>query len=329
MTSFAAPVLTMPRRGEGARIAGVGAAQPPGVVSAATLMAPFGKTAEWLRERTGIRQVRRLVAGENLLDLATQAANRALADAGLDIGAVDAIMVATCSGSPAGRPALSAQLARRLGSGAPSSDINSACAGFCFALATAGALIDTGAAGTVLLVGAEQMSALLDPADLGTSILFGDGAGAVVVTASSGADGPGIGPAVWSSDGAHREVLEIPAGDTFMRMAGQQVFRWAVDEVHKVAGKAITRAGLRESDIDVFVPHQANLRIIDAIKRQLKIGNATTATDISESGNTSAASIPIALAKLRQSGQARRGQLALLTGFGAGLSIAAQVVALP
>jgi 3-oxoacyl-[acyl-carrier-protein] synthase-3 len=124
-------------------------------------------------------------------------------------------------------------------------------------------------------------------------------------------------------------VLAIPEGDTCLRMAGQQVFRWAVDEVHKVATKAIAKAGLRESDIDVFVPHQANLRIIDAVKRQLKIGHATTATDIVDSGNTSAASIPIALAKLRHSGQTKRGQLALLTGFGAGLSIAAQVVLLP
>jgi 3-oxoacyl-[acyl-carrier-protein] synthase-3 len=328
MTTIANPVLTLPRRGTGARIAGVGAAQPPGVITGAALMAPFGKTAEWLRERTGIRQVRRLGRDENLLDLATKAAARALGDAGVDVGAVDAILVATCSGSPAGRPALSTQLTQRLRSRAAASDVNSACAGFCFALATADALIDSGSAGTVLVVGAERMSALLDPADMGTSILFGDGAGAVVVTASSD-QRAGIGPAAWSSDGSKLDVLAIPEGDTCLRMAGQQVFRWAVDEVHKVATKAIAKAGLRESDIDVFVPHQANLRIIDAVKRQLKIGHATTATDIVDSGNTSAASIPIALAKLRHSGQTKRGQLALLTGFGAGLSIAAQVVLLP
>ncbi len=328
MTLAPAPTLTSQSRPHGARIAGIGAAQPTGVITGAALMAPFGKTAEWLCERTGIRQVRRMIHGEDLLDLTSTAAKAALADAGIDIGAVDVIMVATCSGSPAGGAALSARLADRLRSRAVHYDINAACAGFCFALSTAGGLVETGSAGTVLVVGAEQMSALLDPADMGTSILFGDGAGAVVVTASP--DGRcGIGPAAWSSDGSRVDVLEVPTGETFLRMAGQQVFRWAVDEVHKVATKAITAAGLRGSDIQVFVPHQANLRIIDAVKRQLKIGDATTSTDISESGNTSAASIPIALTKLRQTGQVRRGQLALLTGFGAGLSIAGQVVQLP
>ncbi|HEV7203836.1 MAG TPA: beta-ketoacyl-ACP synthase 3 [Jatrophihabitans sp.] len=328
MTSFANPTLTLPSRSVGARITGVGGAQPSGVVSAASLMAPFGKTAEWLRERTGIRQVRRLQKHEDLLDLAVKAVGRALDDAGIAIGEVDSMIVATCSGSPAGQQTLSGRLAARLGLRAPASDLNSACAGFCYALATAAALIESGGAGTVLVVGAERMSALLDPDDMGTSILFGDGAGAAVVRPADGA-GRGIGPAAWSSDGAMRGVLTIPEGRTTMQMAGQQVFRWAVEEVHKVATDAIAKAGLGVGDIEVFVPHQANLRIIDAVKRQLKIGHATTATDIVDSGNTSAASIPIALARLRHSGQAKRGQLALLTGFGAGLSIAAQVIALP
>jgi len=328
MTSPRTPVLTMPTRSSGARISGLGAARPSAIVSAAALVAPFGKTAEWLRERTGIRQVRRLGHGEDLLGLAAKASTRALTDAGIGIDQVDAILVATCSGNSAGRPALSNRLAERLGSHASVTDLNAACAGFCYALASAGALVDTGGAEHVLVVGAEHMSSLIDPADLGTSILFGDGAGAVVVS-SSPSGRSSIGPAAWSSDGGQVDVLAVPEGDTCLRMEGPQVFRWAVNEVHKVAARAIASAGLRAGDIDVFVPHQANLRIVDAIKRQLKIGQAAVATDIVDAGNTSAASIPLALARMRSLGQARRGQLALLTGFGAGLSIAAQVVVLP
>ena len=322
MTSLLAPAA----RPAGARIAGFGAAQPSTVVGAAELIAPFGKSAEWLVERTGIRQLRRLAAGENVLDLAEHAARAALSDAGIDLDRVDTLIVATCSHRPADRVELATRLAERLGAAVPAFDLNSACAGFCYALSTAAGLIAVGNAQTVLLIGAEQMSVLCDPADLGTSILFGDGAGAAVVTAAEVNE---IAPAAWSSDGTRRDVLAIPDGEAFLRMQGQQVFRWAVDEVHKVATEAIARAGRRAEDIDVFVPHQANLRIVDAIRRRVHLTNAVTATDIEISGNTSAASIPIALTRLRESGQTRPGQLALLTGFGAGLSIAAQVVRLP
>lgn len=328
MTSVAPPVLTLSTPMRGARIVGIGAARPSKIVTAATLVAPFGKTVEWLHERTGIRQLARLAKGEDLAALAATASQRALADAGVDVADVDVILVATCSGSPVGGPALSAVLAEQLGARAVASDVNAACAGFCYALSSAGALVGSGSAQTVLVVGAEQMSVMIDPADLGTSILFADGAGAVVVQASEQGQF-GIGPTAWSSDGENRGVLEIPDGETHLRMAGQQVFRWAVDEVHKVASSAITRAGLTAADIDVFVPHQANLRIVDAIRRKLRISDAVIATDVADSGNTSAASIPLALSRLRQGGQTRRGQLALLTGFGAGLSIAAQVVVLP
>jgi 3-oxoacyl-[acyl-carrier-protein] synthase-3 len=318
-------VLSPPARVFGARIAGLGAAQPRGAVGAAALTAPFGKTAEWLRERTGIKEIRRLAGGEDLLDLAERSARDALSDAGIAADAVDTIMVATCS-NRTGSPVVATRLAQRLHLAVPTYDLNSACAGFCYALTVAAGLVSVGSANTVLVVGAERMSALCDPADLGTSILFGDGAGAAVVTAAESND---IAPAAWSSEGGRRGVLEIPDGDPFLRMQGQQVFRWAVDEVHKVATEAIDKAGLRAEDIEVFVPHQANLRIVEAIRRRLHLHNAVTATDVETSGNTSAASIPIALARLRAAGRARKGQLALLTGFGAGLSIAAQVVRLP
>jgi 3-oxoacyl-[acyl-carrier-protein] synthase-3 len=312
----------------GARIAGLGAARPGAALTGAELVAPFGKTAEWLRSRTGIEQVRRLAADEDVLDLTTVAAQAALADAATPAENVDLVLVATCSASPVGEEPLSARLGGRLAPAAVRLDVNAACAGFCYALSAAAGMISTGAAHTALVVGAERMSALLDPADLGTSVLFGDGAGAAVITAASAADG-GVGPAVWTSDGSRTDVLEIREDDAFLRMAGQRVFRWAVDEVPKVAVQAIAAAGVRAADIDVFVPHQANLRIIEAVRRKLDLEHAVTAVDVSEAGNTSGASIPIALSTLRRAGQARTGQLALLVGFGAGLTIAAQVVVLP
>lgn len=316
------------------RIVGIGAARPAAVVSGAQLVAPFGKSPEWLLERTGISELRRLRPGEDLLDLAEHAAVAALAEAGLEPADVDVLIVASCSASLTHSTPLSLRLLERLGCRATPADLNAACAGFCFALANASSLVATGAARTVLVVGAEQMSAMVDPADLGTSILFADGAGAAVVAAApagtgDGGNGPGIGPPAWNSEGARRAVLEIPDGRPFLRMAGPQVFRWAVDAVPDVARRAMAAAGVAAEDITVFVPHQANLRIITAVARQLGLEHAVVADDVSESGNTSAASIPMALAKLRRSGSVPRGALALLVGFGAGLSIAGQVVRLP
>jgi 3-oxoacyl-[acyl-carrier-protein] synthase-3 len=298
-------------------------------VSAAELTSPFGKTAEWLRVRTGITEVRRLARSESLLDLARTAAFDALDDAAVPAADVDLVVVATCSVAPNGsRRPMSRLVADAVAPRAVALDLNAACAGFCYALSSASALIATGSAGTALVVGAEQMSRMVDPADLGTSILFGDGAGAAVVTATNAAD-RGIAAPAWRSDGAQAAVLEIPEGDTTLRMRGREVFRRAVDEVHDVAAAALANAGVGADDIDVFVPHQANLRIIEAIRSRLGLHGATTAVDVIESGNTSAASIPLALARLRRSGTAGHGELALLAGFGAGLTIAAQVVRLP
>ncbi|MCW2496873.1 beta-ketoacyl-ACP synthase 3 [Jatrophihabitans sp.] len=315
-------------RQRAARIVGVGAARPSEVISGADLVEPFGKDAPWLVTRTGIESLRRITAPETLLQLAEQAARAALDAAGLEPGEVDAILVATCSGSPRGEASLSERLAAVLAPHAVAFDVNAACSGFCYALSTAEAMATMGSADTVLVVGAEQMSSMIDPVDLGTSILFADGAGAFVVSACDVSE-RGIGPVAWSSDGAHTDVLEIREGETTLRMQGQQVFRWAVDEVHKVAARAMALAGVTSEEIEVFVPHQANLRIIDAIARKLNLGHATVATDVVESGNTSAASIPMAVGALRSRGATRPGQLALLAGFGAGLSIAAQVVRLP
>ena len=320
--SIAAPIR---RTG---RIAGLGAARPRRTVPGSSLVERFGKTAEWLRVRTGITQVGRLGSDESLLDLAVTAGSGALQDAGRGPEDVDVVVVATCSAAASGRTPLSHQVAAALAPRAMAFDLNAACAGFCYGLSAANGLVETGAADTVLVVGAEQMSRLVDPADLGTSILFGDGAGAAVVCAAE-QDEPGIGAPAWTSDGAQADLLEIPEGETALRMQGSQVFRWAVEEVHEVAAAALDKAGVKAADIDVFVPHQANLRIVEAITRRLGLDRATTATDVVEAGNTSAASIPLALDRLRRSGALPHGQLALLAGFGAGLTIAAQVVRLP
>jgi 3-oxoacyl-[acyl-carrier-protein] synthase-3 len=328
VTSLVGSRPLTPGRRLASRIVGVGAARPARHTLGAELGAPFGKSAEWLRTRTGIERLSRLSGAETLLGLADRAGRAALASAALEPGEVDAVLVATCSGSPVGQTPLSGRLGQALAPTAVTFDVNAACSGFCYALSMAEAMTSMGSARTVLVVGAEQMSAMIDPADLGTSILFADGAGAFVVAACD-PDDRGIGPVSWSSDGSMAGVLTIPDGQTALRMQGPEVFRWAVDEVHKVASDAMAQAGVTSSDIEVFVPHQANLRIIDAIARRLGLGHATVADDVVSSGNTSAASIPMAIAALRDQGRFRSGQLALLAGFGAGLSIAAQVVQLP
>ncbi len=322
-------------RAPAARLAGFGAARPDRIVDAATLTAPFGKSAQWLRTRTGIESVRRLGPDDSLVDLAVTAAQRGLADADVTGAEVDIVLVATCSvpADPA-RPSMARRVAARVAPRALTFDVNAACAGFCYSLSTAAALVATGAARAVLVVGAEQMSRLVDPADLGTSILFGDGAGAAVVVATEpGPDGRGsagtIATPAWSSDGARAGVLEIPPGTTRLRMQGSAVFRWAVAEVHKVATEALTRAGVRPDQIEVFVPHQANLRIIEAVAERVGVQGALVADDVVRTGNTSAASIPLAVSALRETGVDLHGRLALLTGFGAGLAVAAQVVVLP
>ena len=311
----------------GTRTLGFGAAQPDGSISADALGAPFGKAGSWIESRTGIRAVRRVSRVGELDELAVRAAADALTAAGLDETDVDLVITASCS--VANGPGDGGTLAAGVAAAAPRMHLNSACSGFCYALTAADGAIRTGAARHVLVVAAEQMSSLIDPADLGTSIIFGDGAGAAVV-GPTGNGGTGIGPAVWGSDGAQSHLIDCGAivGGK-LAMAGSQVFRWAVEEMPAVALGACRRAGVGVEDIDVFVPHQANKRIVDAITAKLGLTRAVVADSITVSGNTSAASIPIAVVDLARRGVTRAGQLALLVGFGAGLSYAAQVIQLP
>jgi 3-oxoacyl-[acyl-carrier-protein] synthase-3 len=312
----------------GARVAGVGAARPSHSIGGAELTAPFGKTAEWLRARTGIDSIRRLSPGETILDLAETAARAALGVAHTSVAAVDTVIVATCSSPSGPGQQLSTQLAQRLGFSGQATDLNAACAGFSYALSCAAAAVRTGQANTVLVVAAEQMSSMIDPQDLGTSILFGDGAGAAVVSGCT-LEQDGIAAPAWSSDGALRDVLEIPSASRTLKMNGQAVFRWAIQAVPPIVSRALGLAGVSADDLDVFVPHQANLRIIESIAREANLEHCLIATDVCQAGNTSAASIPLALTRLQEAGRTHSGALALIVGFGAGLSISGQVIRLP
>ena len=322
------PLLTLAR---GGRLRGIGAARPSRVLTGDELGARVGRTAEWIRTRTGITRLRALAPGETLAQLAISAARGALSSAGHDTAEpardVDLVIAASCSNREPGRP-LAPQIAAAVAPNAAVLDLNAACAGFCYSLACADALIRGGSARRVLVVAAEHMTGLVDPADLGTSIIFGDGAGAALLEATDD-DQVHIGPVAWGSDGAQADLIAVPERGGFMTMAGRQVFRWAVEQIQHVARRACELAGVELADIEVFVPHQANLRIVDALAERLGLGSAVIARDIVTAGNTSAASIPLALDVLLADGRAQRGQLALAVGFGAGLSYAAQVLRLP
>ncbi|WP_375504307.1 beta-ketoacyl-ACP synthase 3 [uncultured Jatrophihabitans sp.] len=317
---------TVAREG-GTRVLGFGAAQPHASTSADALGAPFGKAGSWIESRTGIRSVRRVSGPGELDELVCRSAADALLAAGITEAQIDLVVTASCSA--ANGPGDGGTLAAGVAAVAPRMHLNSACSGFCYALTVADGAIRTGAARHVLVVAAEQMSSLIDPADLGTSILFGDGAGAAVV-GPSGDGSTGIGPAVWGSDGSQSHLIDCGAvvGGK-LTMVGSQVFRWAVEQMPAVALDACRRAGVGIEDIDVFVPHQANKRIVDGIAAKLGLDRAVIADSVTVSGNTSAASIPIAVVDLARRGVTCAGQLALLVGFGAGLSFAAQVIRLP
>jgi 3-oxoacyl-[acyl-carrier-protein] synthase-3 len=218
-------------------------------------------------------------------------------------------------------------VASRLGINAPGAfDLNAACAGFCYALGTADTAVRAGTARNVLVIGAEKMSAWLDWTDRSTCIIFADGAGAAVVTGSAE---PGVGPVVWGSAGDQYDKIIIPDRHASIRQEGQAVFRWATGAIAPVALEACERAGVTPSELAAIVPHQANLRIVDAIARKVKATNAVVANDIVHSGNTSGASIPLALSRMIERGDVPSGAPALLVGFGAGLAYAAQVIQIP
>ncbi|GLZ05838.1 3-oxoacyl-[acyl-carrier-protein] synthase 3 protein 4 [Actinomadura sp. NBRC 104412] len=318
--------LRVPAAVPGSRILAFGDYQPARVVTNDELAETVDTSDEWIRTRVGIASRRIAGPEEGIVEMAVHAAGKALAGSGLGPGDIDLVVLATCSAeSP--MPAHAPQVASRLGIDAPGAfDLNAACAGFCYALGTADAAVRAGTARNALVIGAEKMSAWLDWSDRSTSIIFADGAGAAVVTGSAE---PGVGPVVWGSDGDHHDKIIIPDRNAFIRQEGQAVFRWATGAIAPVALEACERAGVAPSDLAAIVPHQANLRIVDAIARKVKAANAVVADDIVHSGNTSGASIPLALSRMIERGDVPSGAPALLVGFGAGLAYAAQVIQIP
>lgn len=323
-------------------VLGIGSYRPSRVIPNADLIEAIDSSDEWIQQRSGIRQ-RRWATPEETISMMSLAASRgALEHAGLAPEQVDAVIVATVS-HMLQTPAVATAIAHQLGTNqAAAFDISAACAGFCHGLSLASDMVRGGSAGHVLVIGVERLSDITDVNDRGTAFLFADGAGAAVVGPSEAA---AIGPVVWGSDGEQFDLIrqredwrdvvgsEGDPGTGVMPhlvMEGNAVFRWAAFTMAKVAQQALDRAGVRVEDLDVFVPHQANMRIIDAMARAMKLPeHVRIARDIADQGNTSAASIPLALNQMIADGQARSGDTALLVAFGAGLAYAAQVITVP
>jgi 3-oxoacyl-[acyl-carrier-protein] synthase-3 len=326
-------------RGPEARLLSLGVYRPERVVTNEEVLERIDSSDEWIRSRSGI--VTRRFAGpdETVGAMAAEAAGKALAGAGLSPADMDVLVVATAT-HLLQTPAAAAEVAQRLGSTtAAAFDISAACAGFCHGLALAADLVRGGTARYVVVVGAEKLSDFLDREDRSTAFIFGDGAGAAVVGPSEQA---GIGPVVWGSDASGFDLIrqdrawDVTFGQQdgprwpHLQMDGNPVFRWAAFEMAKAARQALDAAGVSVADLAAFVPHQANMRITDAMARALKLpGHVVIARDIAEQGNTSAASVPLALDRLTTDGEVRSGDLALLIGFGAGLVYAAQVIEVP
>jgi 3-oxoacyl-[acyl-carrier-protein] synthase-3 len=321
-----------------ATILGIGSYRPSRVIPNSEVIEAIDSSDEWIQQRSGIKQRRWANDEETVQMMSVAASRKALEHAGIDAAQIDAVVVATVS-HMFQTPAVATAIAHELGTNRPAAfDISAACAGFCHGIALASDMVRGGSSKHVLVIGVEKLSDLTDVADRGTAFIFADGAGAAVVGPS---DEPGIGPVVWGSDGEQfdlirqkedwRDVLkqERPVMPHLV-MQGNPVFRWAAFEMAKIAHATLDRSGLSVEDLDVFVPHQANMRIIDAMARSMKLPDRVKiARDIAEQGNTSAASIPLALDRMIEEGEAKSGDTALLIAFGAGLAYAAQVVKVP
>jgi 3-oxoacyl-[acyl-carrier-protein] synthase-3 len=331
------PVLNQSHGPEFTRIYSYGAARGDLVVPNDELIGAIDSSDEWIQQRTGI--VTRTRASHSVLavDLATDAAKEAIEKSGIPADKIDLVICATISNVRL-TPSMSAVVADRVGANpAAAYDSNAACAGFSYGVTQADALIRSGAAHYALVIGAEKLSDIVDPTDRTISFLLGDGAGAVVIGPS---DTPAIAPAVWGSDGSKADAVGMNANITdfrdgvspwpTLRQEGQTVFRWAVWDMAKVAREALLVAGIKASDLAAFIPHQANMRIIDEFAKQLGLPDTVLiGRDIATTGNTSAASIPLATHRLLQEHPELSGGLALQIGFGAGLVFGAQVVVLP
>ncbi|MEY2469898.1 MAG: 3-oxoacyl-[acyl-carrier-protein] synthase [Actinomycetota bacterium] len=297
----------------------MGAALPAGKLTNADLEATLDTTDAWIVERTGIRERRIAGPGDTTIGLATAACADAIKDAGVEPDLIDLLVVATIT--PTRRlPATSAYVQDNLGLSCGAFDLVAACSGFVYSYVVADAMIKTGNARAALIVGAETLSEIVDPADRGTKILFGDGAAAGVLMPS--APGFGLLSSDIGCDGSAADILAMEPGAQYVHMDGKEVFRRAVRACITSAQTALDKAGVHPSEIDLFVPHQANTRIIDAIIDRIGLDNARTVRNLDRYGNTSAASIPLAL----HEAEPQDGDLVLLCGFGAGMTWASSVV---
>ena len=310
------------------RISGTGSYLPGEPVSNAALIAAHGldSSDEWIVERTGIRSRHLAAAGTNCSDLALEASRRALEAAGRKAGEVDLIIVATSTPDFV-FPSAAALLQSKLGitNGAPAFDVQAVCSGFIYAMSIAEKFILSGSHKCALVVGAEVFSRILDWKDRGTCVLFGDGAGAVVLEASAQ---PGLLASALHADGSHHGILSVPGqvsggvvtGDPFLRMDGQAVFKFAVKVLADVAHEVLATAGMKVAQVDWLIPHQANVRILQATAKKLHIPAENCIVTVAQHGNTSAASIPLALDESVRAGRIQRGQHLLLEGVGGGFT---------
>ena len=302
-------------------VLGLGMAVPEARLTNADLERMLDTSDTWIVERTGIRERRVAAPDENSATLGAEAGAAAIKDAGVTPGDIGLLMVATCT-PPQVLPSTAALVQEALGLRCGALDIGAACAGFVYGLVAAAGM---GGGQPTLLIGSETLTRITDPDDRGTRILFGDGAGAAVVGPTST---PGAGLLAWDlgCDGTAAPLLEVPVGDRYMRMEGSEVFRRAVRIVVESAAVTLERAGVGPSDVDLFVPHQANIRIIEASCSRLGIPMDRAVVNLDRYGNTSAASIPIALAEAAEAGRLRPGDVVLLSGFGAGMTWASAVL---
>src|SRR6202167_1924501 len=318
MRTFPQPAVTGRSLGlVGAALVGVGVAVPEQVITNAVIADRLGVDEEWISRRTGTSERHVAAPGQRLDEFAATAARAALAQAGVDATDVDAVLVGTTSAeemSPHAAPLVAADIGA---SGAAAIDISAACTGFLSGLVMGAGMIESGRARAVLVIGADMLSRYLDRDDPQSAMLFGDGAGAAVLTAVEG--GSRVGPAVLSSDGQRRELIRLARDELLIRMDGPTVYRHAVRLMTEVTEQAVRRAGLTVADIDLFVYHQANSRIIDAVGQKLHLDPARVVDVVGSFANTSAASLPIALAAAEQDGRLHDGDRVLMAAFGAGL----------
>jgi 3-oxoacyl-[acyl-carrier-protein] synthase-3 len=319
------------------KIYSIGAARGDLTVTNDEIAGPINSSDEWITQRTGIITRKRASKDRSLMDMAVEASNEAIKKAGIKPEEIEAVIFSTIT-HPYQTPSAAALLGDLVGANpAPAFDISAACAGYCYGIAQADSLVRSGVAKYVLVVGGEKLTDFIDPTDRSISFLLGDGAGAAIVGPS---DSPGISQSVWGSDGSKWDAVGMTGSLLDFRdgtgawptlvQEGQTVFRWAVWEMVKVAKQALEVAGISADELNAIVMHQANERIIDEMAKQLALPeHVVIAKDIKTTGNTSAASIPLAMHALLESGEIKSGDLALQIGFGAGLAFGAQVVVVP